>query len=90
MILGLLPAERVNHRHRFTRCVVVQAQNDQIGLRHQVALGSSVFAQFRRDAEHLDGWHGGQTLANLQASRASFAINKYFISFSHIYILKMY
>ena len=56
----------------------MQTQNDQIGLRHQIALGGDVFAQLGRDAEHLDLRHGGEALTNLQPCGASFAVDKNF------------
>ena len=53
---GLLHA--VDHGNRLSRRVVVEAQNHQIGLRHQRAFGCHVLAQFRCDAEQVDLRHG--------------------------------
>ena len=73
----LFAFDAVDQGDRFAGVVVVQAQNHDLGLRHQRFFGGGVFAQFGRNAQQLDFGHQRQTLANLQASRASFAINKY-------------
>jgi hypothetical protein len=72
------PAARqlVDHRHRFARRVVVQAQNDQVDGGHDVALGGRVLAPRGVDADQLDAGQAVQPLANLQAGGAGFAVDE--------------
>ena len=79
----------VDQRDRLARRIIVQTQHYQVRLGHQVAFSDSIFAQFGCDAQHLDRWHGFQAFTNLQAGGACFAINKNFINFAHMYIIKM-
>jgi len=58
------------------RGVVVQAEDHEVGLRHQFALGGRVLAPRRVDAEHLHRGHLGQPFADLQAGGAGLAINE--------------
>jgi len=74
--LGLVAHHRVDHGHRLARGVVVQAQNDQIHLGHEIAFGGRVLAAFGRDAHHLDGGHALQPLANLKSSGTGFAVDE--------------
>ena len=61
----LMTAHGVNHGHRFTRRVVVQTQDDHIGLRHQSTLGLGIFALGRVYADQIDLWQQSQTFAYL-------------------------
>ena len=61
----------------------MQAENDDIGLRHQRLLGGRVFAQGGVDAQQLDACHGLQAIANLQAGGASFAVDEYAVRLFH-------
>ena len=76
--LGLVAGQRVDHGHRFARCVIVQAQDHQIDLGHQIALGGRVFAQLGRDADQFNLRHGLQAFADLQAGGTGFTIDKNF------------
>ena len=75
--LGFAAGQAVNHGHGFDRRLIVEAQNHQVHLRHQVTLGLRVLAQLRRNTDHLHLWHLLQPLANLQARRAGFAVDEY-------------
>ena len=68
----------VHHGHRLARGVVVQAQDDQVHARDQLAFGSGVFAPLGGNADQLYGGHALQALTNLQPGGASFAIDKNF------------
>ena len=74
--LGLFARQGVDHGHRLARGVVVQAQNYQVHLGHQVALGGGVFAQRRIDTDQLDASHAVQAFTNLQTGGASLAVDK--------------
>ena len=69
----------VHHGHRLDSGIVMQTQNNQVHLRHQRLFGGGVLAQCGINAHQFDLWHGLQTLANLQAGGACFAVNKYFM-----------
>jgi hypothetical protein len=65
-----------HHRCRLARGFVVQAEDDQVDSRHQLAFGRGILALFRRDAHELDLRHLLEPLADLQAGGASLAIDE--------------
>ncbi|MCY1379139.1 hypothetical protein D9M69_668290 [compost metagenome] len=71
-----MAAHAVDHGDGFDGRIVVQTEDDQIGLRHEVALGFGVFAALRRDAQQFDSRHALQALANLQTGGAGFAVDE--------------
>ena len=54
----------------------MQAQDDHIHAGHQFLLGERILAQGRINADDLDAGHASQTVADLQAGGAGFAINE--------------
>ena len=76
---GSLASKAVDHGDRFTGVVVVQTQDDQIDLRHDLALGLGVFAAVGRDGHQLDVGHALEAFADLQAGRAGFAVDEYVV-----------
>ena len=67
----------IDHRDRLARRVVVQAQDDQIGLGHQRALGLRVLAALRGDAQQAHLGHQRQTFADLQTGGTGFAVDEH-------------
>ena len=76
MMRGLLAGQGVDHGDRLNGRVVVQAQNHQIDLRHQLAFGLGVLAPLGRDAQQFDARHRLKPFANLQAGGAGFAVDE--------------
>jgi hypothetical protein len=58
-------------------CVVMQAQDHKVGLRHQFLLGLRVLAPLGRDAQNLKLRQRLQALPYLQSGGACFAVNEY-------------
>ena len=72
-----LRAQCVDHGHSIASSIVVQTQNDRIGLGKQGFFCFWVFAALVRDAQSLDRGHVCQPLTNLQSGGASLAVDEY-------------
>jgi len=76
MILGLAPGSAY-HGHRLACRVVVQTQDDQIGLGHQCPFGFGVLAALGGNAQQAHLGHVRQTFADLQTGGAGFAVDEH-------------
>ena len=78
----LVARQSVNHGHGLFGRIIVQAQNNQIHLGHQLTFGFRIFAFFWGNAHQLNLRHGQQALADQEPGGTRFAIDEYFFGHS--------
>ena len=74
--MGAVGPHAVDQRDGLLRRIIRQAEDDEVDLLHQRALGGRILALFLGDAFHRDVVLQAEALANAEAGRAGLAVDE--------------